>query len=96
MFFKLTNSPSISGKTAHFGIIIAKKHVKQAVWRNQLRRLIYTEIRNVLPQLPKKSFIFSVVSGITLSGSKKTNKSDIILDIKGLLHKIITKYAKNT
>lgn len=72
-YISVTVSPSLSGNMSHITVIIAKKYTKRSVMRNLVKRLIYREIQQKLPQLPYKTLVIMV---------KKPIHKDILPDLK--------------
>lgn len=74
---------------ARLGLIVGKKHVKLAVRRNRIKRLVRESFRNQLSHLPEIDVIV-----LARSGADALENSEILSILNGLWKRVIKKHAK--
>jgi ribonuclease P protein component len=71
------------------GLVIAKKHVKKAVTRNKLKRLVRDSFRNGRKNLPEIDVIV-----LARKGADTLDNSDLLSILNGLWKRVNKKYSK--
>lgn len=74
---------------ARLGLVIGKKHIKKAVRRNRVKRLIRDSFRNRLKYLPG----FDVIV-LARSSADTLDNSEVSSILNGLWKRVIKKHAK--
>lgn len=77
------------GQDPRLGLVIAKKHVKKAVSRNKIKRVVRESFRNTRKNLPEIDVIV-----LARQGADTLDTSDLLTILNGLWKRVNKKYSK--
>jgi ribonuclease P protein component len=80
-----------AGKTARLGLVIGKKSLKLAVWRNRVKRIIREQFRLMHRDLPACDLVFRLASRLT-----RPNRREVAEEVRHLLGRLPNKPLRKT
>jgi ribonuclease P protein component len=75
-----------AGESARLGLVIGKKFLKLAVWRNRVKRVIREQFRLTRPELPARDLIFRLTVKLG-----RPDRRQVAAEVQHLFRKLLDK-----